>query len=714
MANRIVRLLAPIALLCALAAPIHAQTVTSVAPARLGRDATTQVVVRGTGLATLSAATISGGDLVVSRVAASDTVASFDVGVGANVALGARSVTLSFSDAPDIELPSAVEVVPGPLRVLSLTPNAAARGAEVQLAVVGSNLDTVAAWSFGDAIEVVRFAHSSPTRGTVTVRVGSAAFAGPRSVTASRADGSFELPAGFSVTGGASALTRVTPASVVRGASAELVLEGANLDAVESVSFGARVPVSGFVVDSPTRARVTVSVLEDAVAGPREVSLRRGAETIPAPGAFTVTRGPVAVIAIRPDRLSQRDVTFLTIDGSNLDGMTAFDAGPGIRVTAITATLATSASVDVEVADDAPVGFRDVVVTAPAGAVTANDALVVTEYVPPVLNIRVPPEATVGDTQVGAYRRGGFELENLGVQAETLTIVGTDGDTDLFALLDEHGRRTNRLTRELGVGEVVTIPVEFAPELRGRSGAQYSVTARGGADAGTVVLRSNGIRQELEWSLEMPFDTGVLPAGERVNLPRLDTLLRDGVPARQVLITGWRLRATRDGEPEALPDLFTVDFQSTIETGELFWGATELLWTIQGEAAHYEGELILETDSSSAPLVPFRFFAELEGDGPADPGPDAGDVGDTDAGSDAGDAGSDTDTGRPDGGLDVGPDTDDAGTDAPGDASDDAGSDAGGGGGGGGCCAISGRASAMPSALLALLALALSRRRRAA
>lgn len=714
-------LAAVVALLCA--GDAAAQSVDSVAPDLLRRDTTTEIVVRGTALESVTDVGISGVGLVVSNVAVTETLVRFDVGVGATAATGLRDVVLEIGSDEPVVLSEALEVVPGAISVLSLTPSSAARGDEVTLTVAGSNLDTVQAYDFGDDIDVSGFTTSSATRTTVTIAVGDGAFSGLRAVTASRPGDSFTLPAAFEVTGGLPALASVSPTSLVRDTTAEVTLVGSNLDAIDAVSFGPRISVTGFTVDTPNQARATITVLEDAVSGPRDVTLRAGETSYPFDDAFTVEPGAIEVLAIRPDRLRQGDVTFLAIDGANLDGMTEFDAGEGVTVTAINAAFPTSASVDVEVALDAPVGFRDVRITTGDGSVVVEDGLIIGEYVPPALDVRIPEELDIGDTQIGSYRLGGLLVENGGEQDETVELIGVDGDTDLFSLVEPDGTRVNRTAVTLGPGDQVTIPVEFSPELRGRTGVQYDVTARGGEEVGAIIVRANGERQELLWALETPYDLGIHPAGERVSLLRVDTVLRDGVPGRQVLVEDWSLRVTRDGEVVDDPDLFTVDFQSTLAGGELYWGTTEVLWTIQGPAGSYEGALVLHTDSTVAPFVPFAFIIDLEGDGPADTGADTG----VDAGSDAGtdtntDAGTDANTDvavdtTGDTGTDSGTDTSiDTNTDTSADVGadatpSDAGNDDGGDDGGCNCAAAPGRGNA-GTGLLLLAALAFVRRRR--
>ncbi len=713
--------------LCALtlAAPTFAQTVDSVQPNALRRGETTEVIVRGSDLGTLTGATISGGTgsgATVSDFAATATLIRFRVGVGATAALGARDVTLAGLAEP---LADALTVQPGAIDVLSLTPALGVRGTTATLAVRGSNLDTITAWDFGVGIEVDDFTTESATRGTVTVTIGAAAFSGVRQVTASRTGDSFTLFGAFSVEGGAPTVSRLLPAELSRETTTEVLVEGVNLDQVDTITAGSRVTVESFTVDSPTLARATIRVLPDAAAGPRPVVLRVGEARIDIADALVVTRGALQVTTVRPDRVRQRDVTFLTLEGVNLDGMTSFSAGTGVTVEAIRADQATSASVDIVVADDAPVGFRDLVIVGPAGTVTLEDALVVATYEPPALDVRFPASVEMGDTLVGAIGRTGLTVENVGTQTERVELVPSDGDARLFSLVDPDGLPVSRLAFDVPAGDLVVVGVEFTPDIRGRTGVAYEVLARDGVVVGSVTVRATGRDAELLWSLEPPYDLGVFEPGEVATLPRLDTLLADSVPSEEVLIEGFEVRASVGGEA-ASEDLLEISFESVLASGDFYWGATEITWSATSEIeGTYVGELLLRTDSPVAPRVPFAFTITFDEDGITDAGGDTG----ADAGSDvAVDAGGDggviigrdvgVDSGRDvgvDSGADVATDTGatDAGSDALSDASaSDASTDVAAPrtGGGGGCSAAP-RGGAFGFGLLAAGLLARRRRR---
>lgn len=703
-----------LALSMASAAPALGQTVDSIAPTQLVRGRETEVIVRGTDLDRVTAAALSGTGLsIVGFAVDSAEQLHFRVGVGDRTALGERDVTL-VADTP-VVVDGALTVAAGPPDLLTLAPEAVSRGQTVTLILTGRNLDTVTTASLGAGITITDFTATSPVNATAQATVGAAAFAGARDLVLTGSAGTTTYPAALVVDGGEVVVSRVVPASGTRGQTLEVTIEGENLDAATGARFGTRTLVEDFAVISPTEATATLTLGEDATAGVRDVSVLFGDASVLAPGRFTVLPGASRIDRIRPDRVQQSVETTLIIEGLNLDGVTNIDLGPGVETLALNATFPTSIEVDISVADDAPLGLRDLVVTGPNGSAELELAFGVTEFVLPDPDILFADRTAIGPAQVGARVAGGFQLENVGLIDELVTIGPAIGDADLFFLLDpDTGRGTTALTRTLAIGELATIDVLFEPSRRGNYGVAWPIYVRDGVELGRIIVEGSATAPQLVLSLTSPTDFGVLDAARTTPLPRLDTLLAEGVLPRSRLLTGVELRVWRDGtelDSDALPIAFEI--QSTVSGDVLYWGTTEIVWSFAGPAGSYEGELALTSDDERAPLIPFEFTFEVAGQGGQDTGADVGpdaeaDAGDTGLDTGDADAGSGSDGGS-DAGPDAGPDSDTAA-----DASADSGADAGpdpddGGGAGGGC--TSSRRSASPWALAALGVLVWRRRR---
>ena len=708
MMHRSIALALSLVSLVALAPGAVAQTIDEVAPASVPRGASTEVLLRGEGLDALTAASVSGSGLAVTRfVVDSPEQARFTVGVGDRAALGTRDIELSGGDAPTLD--DALTIAPGSLEVLFSTPSDGVRGDDVTLEIGGRNLDTVTEIRLGDGITVRDFDTSSPVEGTVSISVDDDAFSGPRTLVAISDFDRAERVGAFTVIGGDPALASIAPTRAERASTVMVTLTGSNLDAVTNVRFGGRTTVSDFTVVSPSEATVMVTPRDDATAGARAIELVIDGAGAATEVQFTVDAGEPRLDRIRPDALSQTASEFVVFEGRNLDGVDDIDLGPGVTISAIESSFPTAITAIVDVDVDATPGPRDVVLDGPNGTAELGASFTVREFVLPEPRVLVGSPLAFERTSVGARRDGAFQLENAGDFEETVTFGTPTGDADLFAILDpETGAPFETLSLTLAPGEVLTLDARFEPLSRGRNGASWPLTVRDEVAIDPMVLEGEGLRADLLVSVNRPLDAGTLSVGQREPLPRIDTLLADGVPPRQMIIDDVALVVTRDGEPlEDASEAFDFEVVRTISGDIDYWGATEITWAFIGEAGEYAGAFELTTDNADAPvmLVPFFFVATGEGGG-EDAGGDAGmpDAG-MDAGEDTGtpDAGGDasTDIGGGDATPDSGGGTDTGLTDTG--AGEDTGSTDDGGGDGGGCAA----APAAPTPLAALVLLGL-------
>ncbi len=717
--RRALLLLAPLLLL---GSALAAQTVDSVAPGSVVRGRATEVIVRGTDLDAVTAARLAGDGAIIAGVEALPSVLTLAVQVGDRALLGPRALTLEGSGG-DVDA-GALEVVAGPAEVFSSTPSTTGRATTFTLSVTGRNLDTVTAASFGDGVSATAWAAESPVRASAQVTVSAAAFSGARALTLATPGGVVSFEAALTIEGGEPTVANLVPAALARGASATIRVEGQNLDRVTDLRFGSRIFASGFTVESPTRATIDVSVGEDATAGARAVTAIVDEVPRTLAASLTVEPGDLDVATFRPDRIQRGRTTRITIEGVNLDGVDTVDLGAGVSAAGFLSAFPTSIEVELTVAADAVLGLRDVEVTGPNGTAVVLDGIGIIERITPPPSLVFPDRVELPRAQAGARSRGGFQIENTGAEDEVLVIGPLTGDTANFALLGEDGLPVDSIEVALASGERGQWELAFSPVERGTFGVIVPLTVRGGEEVGQIVVIGPASSPKALFGAEPPVDYGVFEAGSAQPLPRLDTLVASGVLPRSIVIEAISLAMWRDGVPlddAALPVSF--DIESTVSGDTLYWGTTEIVWSVDGEAGVYLGELVFETDDAEALEMPFAFTLEIRGtaadagpDAGGDAGPDAGDAGPDagdDAGPDTGDAGPDTaiDAG-PDAGPDAAPDAAsdalaDAGSDGTPDSSDDAGGSDDGGGGG---CSAAGGGAAFPALLPGMIA-ALRRRR---
>jgi hypothetical protein len=264
----------------AVTSPAFAQVIDSIAPTRLSRGVTTEVIVRGTALDAVSGVVVEGeGFLLSDFVIDSPEQLRFRVGVGDRTVRGTRDLT--FEAAEDVVRADALEFVAGTIEVFTATPSTAARGATPTFVVTGRNLDVVTSASLGDGITVGAFTATSPTQASAPIVVQASAFAGARELVLTGTTGVARFAEALVVEGGTPSVTSLTPGAARRGQAQRVVIAGQNLDAVTGIRFGARTSVANFVVTSPTRAEVDVTVGEDASAGVRDITLLLGEAVAP-------------------------------------------------------------------------------------------------------------------------------------------------------------------------------------------------------------------------------------------------------------------------------------------------------------------------------------------------------------------------------------------------------------------------------------------------
>lgn len=581
---------------------------TSITPSELPRGARSTVVLVGEDLEALASATATPGGLAVTSAWASDpNRIAFTVAVGETAALGDRLLT--FAEPGGATASASLAVVAGAPAALFVDPPILARGDTATVTLGGRNLDTLTGFDLGAGITIADFTATSPTRATFTATVEAAALAGPRPVILRRGIERLAVPDLFSVAGAEPLLLGAAPANLPRGATTTVTLTGENLDLVDELLIGGRVTVGNLDLQSPTELRFDATVRDDAPLGSRDLALGSAGTYVPFPAALSVEPGPLTVYRLRPDRLEIGVQTVVAVEGLNLDGLDTFDAGPAVAATDFRAADPTNAAVTVSVAPGAVPGLASVTLAGPHGSVTLVDGVTLIPRIipPPALFFR--ERVDLAATAVGAFRDGGVEVENAGTEDELVTVGAGVGDTARFALLDPTtGAPTDSVTVPIAAGDSAIVRFRFTPIQPGSNGLTWTIAARDAETVGTVSVVGAGVAPRLGFSRETPMDYGSFPVGTTTELPRLETELLGGALLRTYAITGSSLTLTKDGVPVEDPAaVVSWELVNVTTTDQLFWGSTELSWSVTPEAGEYEARLLFETDDLEAPLVPFTF-----------------------------------------------------------------------------------------------------------
>ena len=592
----------------ALFAVVRRPRFTSITPSELPRGARSTVVLQGEDLEALVEASVAPGGLAVTSGWASDPHRiALTVTVGETAALGDRLLT--FAEPDGAAATTSLSIVAGAPAALFVDPPVLARGETALVTLGGRNLDTLTGFDLGAGIDIVDFTAISPTRATFTATVGAVALAGPRPVILRRGIDRQAVPDLFSVAGADALFISASPSSLVRGTTTSVTLSGENLDLVDELLISGRVTAANLERINPTELRFDATVRDDAPLGSRDLALGTGGLFSTFAAALTVEPGPLTVYRLRPDRLEIGVQTVVAVEGLNLDGLDTFDAGAAVGATDFRAADPTNAAVTVTVAPTAAPGLASVTLAGPHGEVTLVDAITLIPRIVPPPSLFFRERVDLAATAVGAYRDGGVEIENSGTEDEVVTVGDGAGDTARLQLLDPAtGAPTDSVTLPIAAGGSAIVRFRFTPIQPGSNGLVWTVSARDNEQVGTVAVVASGVAPRLGFSRESPMDYGSFPVGATTELPRLETELLGGALLRTYAITEASLTLSKDGVAIADPtSVVAWELVNVTTTDQLFWGSTELAWSVTPEAGDYEARLLFETDDLEAPFVPFTF-----------------------------------------------------------------------------------------------------------
>lgn len=616
------------------------------------------------------------------------------VQVSDNAALGPVDLLLRTSGGQELR-DDLLTVTPGPVSLLSVVPNRITPGADpTTVELRGRNLDTIDAITSSSTISAVFGEGGTPTRRPLILEAAESTPPGRASLTATSGSVPTTLVDALLVERPDLRFSSVSPEAVERGDTVEIVLEGIGLDAVDQITAAGRVVVQPPRERSDDRLLVEVFVREDAVLGFTPLLAIAGGDIVDTGLTLDILPEPSSLRRLVPSRIYREEEGLLLIEGRSLDGVTAVRLGEGIEVLSFEAELPNRLAIRYQVDADAVLGFRDVELDSTHGDIRALDRLQVGD-------VRLPPPSIEGTfslnlepTEVGALRLATLTFTNTGEVEETLTLEDPSGDIDLLHFTDPE-RPTEVRTSEvltLAPGESAELTVRYAPVFRAQSAASYQLMGREGeALIDQIVLRGESVTRTHLFNPTPPLRFGPWPAEERRALPDLLLDAAEESPAINTRVLSVRVLLRFDGEPitaaQAGMDLL-LDASPPHETP--LWNDAQLTWATAVRTGLLEGTLLFETDSERAPLIAYPFSIR----GTEDPVAD-----------------DDVSTPRPDVGTDV-----EADTDMPWPEDSDRVEDDGPipSDGGDGCCAIGGGAPPYGESTLALLALLLLRRKRAA
>ena len=372
---------------------------------------------------------------------------------------GNRDVAVTTASGP-ATLPGGFAVEIAEPVTTDVSPASGIQGETLDVTISGAHLDDTTALSFGDGITVNGWTDSS-SQIAANITIDAAATLGLRDVTVTTAGGTATIGDAFEIFAPEPTLTGISPASGIQGQSLNVMITGANLTYACAADFGDEITVTTVTVDSDTQLSVSIAIGAAAAPGARNVSVVTSGGTATLENSFTVATPPIPtpnITGVSPSTGYQGQTLEIVITGANMLGATSVHFGTGLTVDGFVVNSPAQITVTLIIADDAPPGAEDVIVTTPGG----------TDTLAGCFNVAIPAPSI-----------GSIDLTS-GRQGETLEVVisGTRLDGATAVSLGE-GITVNSFTVDGPAQITASITIDDDAEIGPRD---VSVVTAGGND----------------------------------------------------------------------------------------------------------------------------------------------------------------------------------------------------------------------------------------
>lgn len=350
--------------------------VTVVDPAAGIQGAVLSITIKGSYLEGVTSLDFGPG-ITVEAFSSSHDCITANITIASIAAPGLRDITVA-TPGGDFTSPGAFTIGPAPPTLSSMAPCQGQMADSLTLILYGTYLTGATAPDFGPGIVVESFTVDSPSQITVHITIEAGADIGSRDITVSTPGGTATLAAGFLVTLPLPpTVTSVTPLSANQGESIDIVITGTDFTTVTSLSLGDGIRLNDFTVESDTEIRASITVLDSATSGVRDISVTNPGGTHALPGGFEVP--PPSITSIDCPLAYQGDTLHVVITGKNLFGTSQVNLGPGITVESFTVDSPDRITAIVRISKTAPEGDRDILVTTPNGTTALSGQFAIEE-----------------------------------------------------------------------------------------------------------------------------------------------------------------------------------------------------------------------------------------------------------------------------------------------------------------------------------------------
>jgi len=350
-----------------LLAPLH--TLTSVTPEKWVQGTTVDAELVGTDFRTGATIKLLGAKgITISNVVVTATKITATFTLAADARLG--DVNVGVISANVLSNTKVVRVIPPVPTLTDVTPAASFGGKTVDVVLTGTEFKAVTAVHISGA--GVTFGGGNVDSATTIpaqFKIKATAAAGPRDVTVETEGGTTNAKPFEVQIPPAPTLTMLNPDHSYGGGALEVVLTGANFEAVQEILIsGAGATCGEFRVDSATQITALFEIESTAAGGEREVKVKTSGGITDA-GKFTVDIPPPPTLTrLDPAQENPGYVYDVQLTGTNFHAVQSVDvAGADVDVPKGQATSETLIEAEFDIGLDAAEGDRDVTVTTAGG-----------------------------------------------------------------------------------------------------------------------------------------------------------------------------------------------------------------------------------------------------------------------------------------------------------------------------------------------------------
>jgi hypothetical protein len=263
---------------------VHDPAIAGVSPSSGNQGQVMDVAIAGVNLDGATGVSFGDGITVNSFAgqSAESVVASITIDVSAS--LGAREVSVSTVDGTAV-LPNAFLVTAELPTIADVSPLSGKIGQTLSLTITGANLGSAKSVSLGAGIVVEGFV-SAPDQITVSIVIGGDASLGARDVSVTTDGGTATLAGGFIVYRLPPGVIGINPAYGETGQTLDVIISGVNFFGTTGVYFGPGINVNGFRIDSDLQITVSITILDGAQDGLRNVQITTAAGSVDYPNGF--------------------------------------------------------------------------------------------------------------------------------------------------------------------------------------------------------------------------------------------------------------------------------------------------------------------------------------------------------------------------------------------------------------------------------------------